>query len=116
LKETFMTEKQKMRDVKLKFTQEEYDALYALKEKHELTFTDLARFLMLGPDAVRKLPNRKALGAILAELNKLGSNVNQIARAYNYNPQGQHMTDKDFARIQQNIQAVKDYIAKAVRL
>jgi hypothetical protein len=111
-----MTEKQKMRDVKIKFTQEEYDQLAALKDEHELTFTDLVRFLMLGPHTVKKLPDRKALGAILAELNKLGSNVNQIARAYNYNPNGTHMTDKDFARIQQNIQAVKDYIAKAVRL
>lgn len=111
-----MEEKKKLRDIKIRVTEEEYEEIRQRKDDHGLSFTDYARFTMIGPEAAHKFPDRKALAAMLGELGKIGSNVNQIARAYNLSPMSAHLPEKDFQRIQQNIQAVRDYIAKAVKL
>ena len=107
-----MEEKKKLRDIKIRVTEEEYEEIRQRKDEHGLSFSDYARFTMIGPEAAQKFPDRKALG----ELGKIGSNVNQIARAYNLSPMTAQLPEKDFQRIQQNIQAVRDYIAKAVKL
>lgn len=111
-----MEEKKKTRDIKIRLTEAEYEEIRQRKEEHELSFSDYARYTMIGPEASNKFPDRKALSAILGELGKLGSNVNQIARAYNLSPMTAHLPERDFQRMQQNIQAVRDYIAKAVKL
>lgn len=108
--------KQKTRDIKIRFTIEEYNEVRKRKEAHELSFTDYARITMLGSEAARKFPDRKVLAAILTELGKLSYSMYQIAELYINDPGSKPLTPKDFERVQHNILIVRDYIAAAVRL
>lgn len=108
--------KQKTRDIKIRFTIEEYQEVWKRKEAHQLSFTDYARITMLGRNAARKFPDRKVLGAILTELGKLSFSMQQIAALYLSDPVSQHLSLKDFERVHHNIETVRGYIAKAVRL
>lgn len=107
--------KQKTRDIKIRFTIEEYNEVWKRKEAHQLSFTNYARITMLGRQAARKFPSREMLAAILTELGKLSYSMHQIAELYINDPGSTPLTQKDFERVQHNILIVRDYIGKAVR-
>ncbi len=70
-----------------RLTKEERAAVDAAAERAGLTAGSFARQAMLGapaPRQVRRPPvERKELARLLGELGKIGSNLNQIARAVN---------------------------------
>src|ERR1700754_2872047 len=73
-----------------------------------LTPTDFMRGHILKADPVRKLPTpeRAALLKLLAENNKIGSNINQIA----YEMHAKHFADNEKPDIQRRIdQAMAEY-------
>jgi len=111
-----MSKHKKTRDIKLRFTLDEYNEVWRRKEAHGLSFTDYGRYTMLGPNASRKFPNRKMLAAILVELGKLNAVVSNYVQATECNLKVKYMTDHDFKKLSQNIAVIRDYIAKAVRL
>jgi hypothetical protein len=76
----------------------------------------LVRTVMLGspgPRAVRRPPIEKAeLARLLGELGKIGSNVNQLARAYNQNEATPSL--EALTRIKGEIVTMRDAIMKAL--
>ena len=111
-----MSENKKTRDIKLRFTHDEYYEVWRRKEAHGLSFTDYGRYTMLGPSAARKFPDRKMLAAILVELGKLNATVSKYIQATECDLKAKSMTDHDFKKLSQNIGVIRQYIAKAVRL
>lgn len=77
----------KSRAFAIRFTPAQLAQLAAAANDAGLSVGTFARTVLLGspgPRAMRKPPVQKAeLARLLGELGKLGSNVNQIARAYN---------------------------------
>lgn len=71
--------------LELRLTPEEEQTLLARAAERGMTMSDLLRSTALStrPRVTRANPERAALIRGLAELGKLGSNVNQIARAIN---------------------------------
>jgi len=62
----------------LRFSQSEFELIQQQLEKSNITFSDFARSAILKKKI--KLPIEKKL---LYELNKIGNNLNQIARSVN---------------------------------
>lgn len=79
--------RQRTKDVRVRLTPEEYDRVKLAADNTGLALGAFARACMLdgpGPRATRKPPVAKQeLVRILGQLGKIGSNVNQIARAVN---------------------------------
>ena len=79
--------RQRTKDVRVRLTPEEYDRVKLAADNTGLALGAFARACMLdgpGPRATRKPPVAKQeLVRILGQLGKIGSNVNQIARAIN---------------------------------
>jgi len=71
--------------LRTRLTESEKSRLDALAKEAGFTTSDYVRKLVLGNIPTRNVPNpdRELLLKLLAELHKLGSNVNQIARALN---------------------------------
>lgn len=71
--------------LRTRLTGSEKSRLDALAKEAGFTTSDHVRKLVLGNIPTRNVPNpdRELLLKLLAELHKLGSNVNQIARALN---------------------------------
>lgn len=71
--------------VEVRLTIEEEQVLLDLSQERGMTLSDFLRSTALGvkPRILRANPERAALIRALAELGKIGSNVNQIARAMN---------------------------------
>lgn len=71
----------------IRFTPEQFEELDGRAREAGMSVGAFARAVLLGspgPRAVRKPPIQKAeLARLLGEMGKLGSNVNQLARAYN---------------------------------
>ena len=111
-----MNKHTKTRDIKLRFTHDEYNEVWRRKEAHGLSFTDYGRYTMLGPNAARKFPDRKMLAAILRELGKLNAVASNYIQATESDFKATTMTDHDFKKLSQNIAVIREYIAKAVRL
>lgn len=91
--------------VKVRFTPAEKKALSELAEAAGLTPSDFVRLKTIGgqPHIKRATPERATFIKALAELNKIGSNVNQIAKTLN----------TDFARLQ-NISVSPELIASTL--
>lgn len=66
----------------LRFSQSEFELVQQQLEKSNITFSDFARSAILKHKI--KLPIEREL---LFEINKIGNNLNQIAKATNQNPQ-----------------------------
>ncbi len=77
------------RRVEVRLTSQEERTLQGQAAERGLTISDLLRMAALGlkPRLQKATPYRAALIRGLAELGKIGSNVNQIARALNRSPQ-----------------------------
>lgn len=75
------------RDLTIRFrvTRAEKNQIWQLAEEAKILPSDYLRLKVLGTKPVRKLPSpeREVLLKFLAELGKIGSNVNQLARAVN---------------------------------
>ncbi len=108
-------------DVKTSFiavrcTATEHDRIDAAAQKAGLSIGAYVRQLALGsagPRAVRRPPiERKELARLLGELGKIGSNINQLAHAYN--GQGQHPALAELAAMQKDIAKLKDTVLTAL--
>ena len=79
----------------IRFTPQQFEQLDATAREAGMSVGAFARAVLMGspgPRAVRKPPAQKAeLARILGELGKIGSNVNQTARAFN-----QHQDSPEF--------------------
>ena len=111
-----MSKHKKTRDIKLRFTHDEYNEVWRRKEAHGLPFTDYGRYTMLGRNASRKFPDREMFGTILLELGKLNAVLSNYVQATECNLKVKSMSDRDYKKLSQNIAVIRDYIAKAVRL
>eukprot|EP01037_Dinobryon_pediforme_P016843 gene16843-17026_t len=108
-------------DVKTNFiavrcTATEHEKIDAAAHKSGLSIGAYVRQLALGsagPRAVRRPPiERKELARILGHLGKVGSNVNQLAHAYN--SLGQHPSHAELAAMRKEITELKDAIMAAL--
>lgn len=72
-------------------TQETYDKLDAAAESEHITVPSYVRDFLLKAPGVRTRRRTRAdmaaLSKLIAELNRVGGNINQIARAANYGEQ-----------------------------
>jgi hypothetical protein len=77
----------KTRIVPIRFTPEQYEQLSEKANRAGMAIGTAARTILLGaagPRAVKRPPVEKAqLARLLGAIGKLGSNVNQIAKAFN---------------------------------
>lgn len=78
------------RVIRVRFTAGERTRLFKIAEERGLTLSDFIRVLALNAVPLRRRANpyRAALIKGLAELGKIGSNVNQMARALNRRQEG----------------------------
>lgn len=87
--------RQRAKRVTLRFSEAEYDKLCAKADKAGLSLSAFLRHAALGsagPRAKRKPPiDRELFARALAQLGKLGSNVNQLAK---YGNQGRLVSNK----------------------
>ena len=111
-----MTKYKKTRDIKLRFLHDEYLEVWRRKEAHGLSFTDYGRFTMLGPHASKKFPDRKALAAILLELGKLTSLLIESASDEHGSRIPINYNERDIQKILHNVEVIRKYISKAVKL
>ncbi|HEY1022652.1 MAG TPA: plasmid mobilization relaxosome protein MobC [Flavisolibacter sp.] len=118
-----MTHTQKVRDAnrdlifKLRLTAHEKKTLLELAEQAGMTTSDYVRVKTIGgqPQTRKATPDRAVLIRLQAELNKVGSNANQIARALNRRQDSDSLTGVSMAEINQtaaNIQKLLNHIAK----
>ena len=79
--------RQRQRDVRIRLTDAEHAALVALAERAGLSLGGFARRVLLDappPRQSRRPPVERAeLARLLAQIGRVGGNVNQIARALN---------------------------------
>ena len=79
--------RQRTKQVKIRFTPEEFNAIAAKLETGTLSMSAYGRMTMLGepgPRARRRLPaDHQALRQMLGHLGRVGNNLNQIARHLN---------------------------------
>lgn len=80
--------RQRKRLVALRLTQEEHDALHKRCDDYGLTIGELVRVQCLNQPMPKRrtrkaAPDVVAVARVLAELGKVGSNLNQIARHMN---------------------------------
>lgn len=89
--------RQRTKDIRVRLTPDEYARVKLAADNTGLALGAFARAAMLdspGPRATRKPPvARKELTRILGQLGKIGSNVNQIARAINSGDDPNGLTD-----------------------
>jgi Bacterial mobilisation protein (MobC) len=103
--------------VEIRLTEAEEKTLSGLAESVGLTVSDHVRKLALGCKPTRQMatPERQALIKGLAELGKIGSNVNQIAKALNTSlATGQNPTVQGglIAEAQNAIQSLSTHLIK----
>ena len=107
--------RQRTRDIRVRLTPEEYDRVKLAADNTGLALGAFARAAMLdnpGPRATRKPPvARQELTRILGQLGKIGSNVNQIARAINSGDDPNGLSDD----IKAAVVAIADIHAAAAR-
>ena len=106
----------KTKIVPIRFTDEQYERLAEKANRAGLSIGAAARAILLGdagPRAVKRPPVEKvALARLLGALGKIGSNVNQIARAVN---EGRDLPSRaELAEIRQDIAAVRAAVMAAL--
>ncbi|HEY1009978.1 MAG TPA: plasmid mobilization relaxosome protein MobC [Daejeonella sp.] len=94
---------------KVRFSAAEKKLLMALAEKAGLTPSDFVRVRTIGgtPLIKKATPERQALIKLYAELNKVGSNANQIARALNRRTDSDSLTGVSTELIRDALQSIK---------
>ena len=102
--------------VPIRFTPGQFEQLTDTASEAGMSVGAFARAVLLGspgPRAVRKPPVQKAeLARLLGELGKIGSNVNQLARAYN---QYRGLPEEqDLAAIKADLMAMRAAIMQAL--
>ncbi len=79
--------RQRTKDVRIRLTPEEYDALVSASSKAALTLGSYARRVLLKaepPRQARRPPVERAeLAKLLGQVGRIGSNLNQLARHAN---------------------------------
>lgn len=102
--------------VAVRCTAADHAALQELSAKAGLSIGAFLRAVALngpGPRAVRRPPvEKEALARLLGELGKLGSNVNQLARAYNRTTY--LATPKELAAIRKDVAEMRAALMKAL--
>jgi hypothetical protein len=100
----------------IRFTPAQFAQVADAANDAGLSVGAFARTVLLGspgPRAVRKPPVQKAeLARLLGELGKLGSNVNQIARAYNQGRDAASLAE--LAEIRGNLVVLRDEVMQAL--
>ena len=95
--------RQKQRIVNFRATAEEYATVEEAAKNAGLTMGSFIRQTMLATPKTR--PRRQAradvavLAKLIAELNRIGGNINQIARAFNYGEQPETAWLKEALRV-----------------
>lgn len=102
---------------KMRLTAHEKKTLLELSAQAGLTPSDFVRVNTIGgkPQTHKATPDRAVLIRLQAELNKVGSNANQIARALNRRQDSDNLTGVSMVDIDltaRNIQLLVDHIAK----
>ena len=100
----------------IRFTPQQFEQLDATAREAGMSVGAFARAVLTGsagPRAVRKPPVQKAeLARLLGELGKVGSNVNQIARAFNQHQGSPSL--KELAEMKGELVAMRMAIMKAL--
>jgi len=100
----------------IRFTPQQFEQLDATAREAGMSVGAFARAVLMGspgPRAVRKPPVQKAeLARLLGELGKLGSNVNQIAKAFNST--GRIPTPPELPAMQTDIAAIRAAVMTAL--
>lgn len=99
---------------RVRITPAEKHKLLELSAQAGLTPSDFVRVRTLGvqPQTRKATPERAALIKLQAELNKVGSNANQIARALNRRADSDSLTGIDPALITHVLNSIKLLTAK----
>lgn len=83
--------------VQMRFTADDKRTLQEFAKLAGTSVTDFVKSRTLGKPPRTKMatPDREVLIRLMSELSKIGSNVNQIAKAMNTNKKGYSMTIKE---------------------
>lgn len=98
---------------KVRFTADEKKLLVQLAKQAGLTASDFVRVKTIGskPQGKQATPERAMLIRLQAELNKVGSNANQIARALNRRADADTLTGLSAELINDALQGIKQVTA-----
>lgn len=98
---------------KVRLTAQEKKILLELAANAGLSPSDFVRVRTVGskPERRKATPDRAILIKLQAELNKVGSNANQIARAYNRRADSDTLTGIDEAFLQETLQGIRTLTA-----
>jgi hypothetical protein len=106
----------KSKSFPIRFTPQQFEQLDATAREAGMSVGAFARAVLMGspgPRAVRKPPVQKAeLARLLGELGKVGSNVNQIARAFNQHQDSPSL--RELTEIKGELVAMRVAIMKAL--
>lgn len=94
---------------KVRLTPAEKSLLLELADRAGLSPSDYVRVKTIAskPQTLKATPERAALIRLQAELNKVGSNANQIARALNRRQDSDTLTGVNMEWINETIQQIK---------
>lgn len=98
---------------KVRLTAQEKKILLELAANAGLSPSDFVRVRTVGskPERRKATPDRAILIKLQAELNKVGSNANQIARAYNRRVDSDTLTGIDEAFLQETLHSIRTLTA-----
>lgn len=98
---------------KVRLSAQEKKTLLELAASAGLSPSDFVRVQTVGskPERRKATPERAILIKLQAELNKVGSNANQIARAYNRRTESDMLTGIDEAFLQETLQSIRTLTA-----
>jgi hypothetical protein len=103
--------------IQVRCTAEEFALIHARAERSGMYASGFLRTLAVGtpgPRAVKRTPaDRKELARVLGELGKCGSNLNQLARAFN---RGRTPLDEDLALALRAFTAMRADVRRALGL
>lgn len=78
-----MSKELRNREIKVRLTEIEKEKFEDLAREHRISVADLVRFMVLGPNNVKKLPSRDLAARTLRQVRGVGNNINQIAKKVN---------------------------------
>lgn len=112
--------RQRKNRLTIRFTDEEHDVLTSHAERAGISPSSYARKALVGgeaPRAARRPPVEKALLAkTLGELGKIGSNINQVARALNSDQPGGQLSqiETDIRRAATELTVMRNAVLAAL--
>ncbi|MFW2528548.1 plasmid mobilization protein [Aliarcobacter butzleri] len=100
----------KDKEFKFRLSDELFKILNIKSSSANTTNSDYIRSLIIRNEV--KYNNNKNILNLIASINKIGNNVNQIAKGLNYAKKTKTIKDFDFAKMQENLLIIEFYLSE----